>query len=1116
MRVSVVISTFNRRQQLINALAALEFQTFEDFEVIVVNGPSTDGTADVVASRWPSARLIAFNERNLSKSRNLGIAASSAEIVAFVDDDGVASATWLEELVAAYDGPEIGGAGGIVVDANGVDLQYRFSLCTRLCVGQFFLEELLPERLAAAMLPGADPFVYLQGTNCSFRRDALSKIGGFNEQIEYYGDESDVCLRLIDAGYKLVPLDSASVMHKYAASHTRNATGFVFDPYTTLKNHHLFALTNGATARDLRFIYRNLECYVENCREGARWHFKRGNITREELDRFNMRLQEGVRAGLLAARKPRQSRHFDPPKAALFEPFATRPAAPAGRRHVALLCPEVFVRPPVGTQADVYSFAAGLSDEGVIVHLAVRGQERELVEFDDRGFYIHYVCYTGDQKLASRLDGYASVKFDVMAARHFARLSAPFNIAAVLRFEEASCASFLAELLNRPEITVDPARIDRRSSPLGDRSEEIRALIDKIDSAVLDPQVFSREKLNDLIERTIRASDFARRGCGIAVLNDLLDEARPEPTKFLEIRRAFDLSDRDFIRRVYEILLDRRLAENEFDRTATEIILVQGGRVDFLRMMVASEEFESTSDSRIVRENFGDFAERLGRLPDSTLLAASRRAAEIYDALGASLARDSDRQYVAICYRLVLGREPDDLALAVGPAAMIREWEGRLGFVRQMIWCPELTGQALAGSLQSGFHAFEQRARKLLDPSLGRESLSDTELYEELLRSEANDADVDYVERLYRELYARAVDDAVKALGCSALIADAGGRKDLALRMLSSPEGRSSLRSRRLALIANAAEPAREANTALAAREMALAEKIDGKEIVSFSRGGGLGDVLMCTPFLREFKKRHPSVRLQFFTKYAPLVEGLPFLDYVGNTFYEPADAIPLLYERDIPTRRHLAQIFANNMGLALDDLRPSCAIDPHVFATMGARLEPHMRPLIVIQRQTSDWTPNKNWPSEYWTALIKRLTDIAFVIEIGGLSSAQERFRNYLDLQGKTSLQEMAAVIKLADLFVGPISGPAHIAAAVGTPAVVIVGGYELAENTAYPGNKMFSTEAPCAPCWLQTQCPRNLMCLQMITPEFVFAGVERALADQGLFPRGNIERRSARLAAE
>ena len=65
------------------------------------------------------------------------------------------------------------------------------------------------------------------------------------------------------------------------------------------------------------------------------------------------------------------------------------------------------------------------------------------------------------------------------------------------------------------------------------------------------------------------------------------------------------------------------------------------------------------------------------------------------------------------------------------------------------------------------------------------------------------------------------------------------------------------------------------------------------------------------------------------------------------------------------------------------------------------------------------------------------------------------------------------------------------HIAAAVHTPSVVIVGGYEHPTNAHYAGNVEFYTAVPCAPCWLRAPCPFDLKCLRAITS----AQVEQAV---------------------
>jgi ADP-heptose:LPS heptosyltransferase len=117
-----------------------------------------------------------------------------------------------------------------------------------------------------------------------------------------------------------------------------------------------------------------------------------------------------------------------------------------------------------------------------------------------------------------------------------------------------------------------------------------------------------------------------------------------------------------------------------------------------------------------------------------------------------------------------------------------------------------------------------------------------------------------------------------------------------------------------------------------------------------------------------------------------------------------------------------------------------------------------------------------------------------ATVIEIGEHSQVGERFAtpNYIDLRGRTDLGELVASIAAADILVAPVSGPVHIASAVRTPAVVILGGYEQPENTAYPGNKVLYTPIECSPCWLKTPCPIDRECLRRISPESVREAIE------------------------
>src|SRR5919204_2715745 len=94
-RVSVIVNTYNRAASLHQTLQALPRQNYSNFEVIVVNGPSTDNTKDVLSAHGSDIRVGACIQRNLSISRNVGIEMARGDFVAFIDDDAVPDENWL-------------------------------------------------------------------------------------------------------------------------------------------------------------------------------------------------------------------------------------------------------------------------------------------------------------------------------------------------------------------------------------------------------------------------------------------------------------------------------------------------------------------------------------------------------------------------------------------------------------------------------------------------------------------------------------------------------------------------------------------------------------------------------------------------------------------------------------------------------------------------------------------------------------------------------------------------------------------------------------------------------------------------------------------------------------
>ncbi|WP_117367706.1 glycosyltransferase family 2 protein [Natrarchaeobaculum sulfurireducens] len=94
MELSVVVSTLNDREQLLSCLDALADRTPDSTEVIVVNGPSSDGTTGVVRERDDVDVLVEISDRNQNVSRNAGLEVVTGDVVAFLDGEYVVERSW--------------------------------------------------------------------------------------------------------------------------------------------------------------------------------------------------------------------------------------------------------------------------------------------------------------------------------------------------------------------------------------------------------------------------------------------------------------------------------------------------------------------------------------------------------------------------------------------------------------------------------------------------------------------------------------------------------------------------------------------------------------------------------------------------------------------------------------------------------------------------------------------------------------------------------------------------------------------------------------------------------------------------------------------------------------
>ena len=198
--VSVIVPTLNRKELLENCLKSLYKMNYpiSNFEVVVVDGGSTDGTLQMIQHDFPDIRCVVEKRKGRPVARNTGWKYAKGQIVAYTDDDCVVDENWLNILVSSFDSKEIGAVGGpLFLLYQSKSIRNRFEGTP---MGDFYLGD---KRLPAKELITA---------NLAVRRDVFEK-NSFDETLIYDLEDIDFCRSLMATGYNLIYIPNAIVYH---------------------------------------------------------------------------------------------------------------------------------------------------------------------------------------------------------------------------------------------------------------------------------------------------------------------------------------------------------------------------------------------------------------------------------------------------------------------------------------------------------------------------------------------------------------------------------------------------------------------------------------------------------------------------------------------------------------------------------------------------------------------------------------------------------------------------------------------------------------------------------------------------------------------------------------
>jgi len=208
--VSVIIPTLARPDIVYNLVSDLLKQSYENFEILVVDQTQEENIKLNNLTVGSAARLKYFrlDKEGICLAKNYGIKKAKGEIIIFLDDDvEIKNPDFIKYHVANYLNPEIGGVGGRVIDKNiRLNRQQTGLVCRVTKTGRVY--------------PNADSDFKQEinaprGGNVSYRKKYIEEIGGFDERFigNAMREETDFSLRIFKNGHKIIFEPKADLVH---------------------------------------------------------------------------------------------------------------------------------------------------------------------------------------------------------------------------------------------------------------------------------------------------------------------------------------------------------------------------------------------------------------------------------------------------------------------------------------------------------------------------------------------------------------------------------------------------------------------------------------------------------------------------------------------------------------------------------------------------------------------------------------------------------------------------------------------------------------------------------------------------------------------------------------
>jgi len=226
--ISVIIPHLNGKHHLDDCLGSLRDQSYKDFEVLLVDNGSTDGSQDFLREYYPEVKLIELGTNHgFTGACNAGYEASQGEIVILLNNDTETDSNWLQAIVAAFENsPGVGSIASKMLlfdrrdvfhtagDYYGLDGIPGNRGVWQQDRGQYEREELVFSACGGA---------------AAYRKQMLNEIGFLDDDFFFSCEDVDLGWRANLAGWQVLYLPTAVVFHKLKASGSTGAGSSFYD-----------------------------------------------------------------------------------------------------------------------------------------------------------------------------------------------------------------------------------------------------------------------------------------------------------------------------------------------------------------------------------------------------------------------------------------------------------------------------------------------------------------------------------------------------------------------------------------------------------------------------------------------------------------------------------------------------------------------------------------------------------------------------------------------------------------------------------------------------------------------------------------------------------------------